>query len=309
MCAEGYIPAGSIDLKMTLNVYNLCFWIGNRFSYVYLQLDPPVVAKVYYTGKYQVFAESCGSVDELVENLLGVLGARLDISEFLELAKEDRILSLFAERYSGWRPRSTSLWWALVVGICQQNASFKQGWRMLHEIVKSYGRTVKVGDSAVPRPPTPREVLGNTDALLHAGVGYRAKTIINAAEALSKPDFTESVLESPPREAEELLKSIKGVGSYTARLAIAFSMRRYELPPVDRWLRKVASIAYMVDEKAVEEYWVEKWGKWSALAAIATTVALDAEPLSKAVERVKRGELLPEPSKKPSPVNMKAFCV
>jgi len=36
---------------------------------------------------------------------------------------------------------------------------------------------VVVGDKEILRSPTPREVLENSEKLLDAGVGYRAKTI------------------------------------------------------------------------------------------------------------------------------------
>ncbi|MEM0368756.1 MAG: hypothetical protein QXN57_04870, partial [Desulfurococcaceae archaeon] len=95
---------------------------------------------------------------------------------------------------------------------------------------------------------------------------------------------------------------------YTARLAIALSARKYDLPPMDNWLRKIISITYGIDEKFAEEFWIEKWGKWSALTSIMVTITLDAEPLSKAIQRISRRELLPKSDLSPTPINMKGFC-
>jgi hypothetical protein len=44
------------------------------------------------------------------------------------------------------------------------------------------------------------------------------------------------------------------------------------------------------------------------LASIAVTIALDAEPLTQALERVRSRRLLPDPYKSPSPFNMEGFC-
>ncbi|MEM4717749.1 MAG: hypothetical protein QXE81_03195, partial [Desulfurococcaceae archaeon] len=139
--------------------------------------------------------------------------------------------------------------------------------------------------------------------------GYRAKTILNTARTLINGYIDEKeLLNMKPLEIERTLRKIKGVGPYTARLAIALFSRKYELPPVDNWLKKIVGIVYSIDESLVENYWIEKWGKWSALAAIATTIALDAEPLSKAVARIRNRQLLPVINQAPTPLNMIGFC-
>ncbi|MDK6028924.1 hypothetical protein QPL79_06070 [Ignisphaera sp. 4213-co] len=309
LCAEGFIRSGDVDLRLILSTYNLCFWLIENGAYVYLPVDYFAVAFVKISGEYNIYSQNCDDVDRLVSILENVLGLRENTLDFYVIAHEDSLLGPFAKSYYGWRLRSTSLWWALVTGVCQQNASFKQGWRMLHNIVKVYGKRVGVGDKEILRPPTPREVLENSEKLLEAGVGYRAKTITNIARFILENKVSEDDLASAsPEEAESILMEINGVGLYTARLALAFSLRRYELPPIDKWLRKIASMAYSIDEKSVEKYWISKWGKWSALAAIAVTIALDAEPLTKALTRVKNKQLLPMKNLTPTPINMIGFC-
>ncbi|MEM1609116.1 MAG: hypothetical protein QXG81_07590 [Ignisphaera sp.] len=98
-------------------------------------------------------------------------------------------------------------------------------------------------------------------------------------------------------ELEGELLSIRGVGEYTSRLALALSLRDYSKPPIDRWLRRIVAEVYKIDEKSVEREYTRVWGRWSALAALYTTVALDAEPLTKALERIRAGRLRPDPSK------------
>lgn len=298
-----------VDCKLAGTVYNLCYWIGDRESYVYLPGDVVSLAVIGYNGKYRVYSEDCADTKKLRLRLEFVMGLNEDLNGFRDIARRDPLLEEFVEKYPGWRLRSTSLWWSLVTGICQQNASFKQGWKVLHNIVKNYNKRVLVDGKEVLRPPDPVEVLSDPEKLLASGAGFRVRTILNAAKAIVNGSVDLRYVERAPTvEAERELKTIKGVGSYTARLALAFGTRRYELPPVDGWLRKIVSTVYGIDEHLVEEYWVEKWGKWAALAAIAVTVALDAEPLTAALERIRKYELLPKPSVKPSPVYMATFC-
>lgn len=309
LCGEGSFERADVDYKLTGAVYNLCYWIGDRESYIYLPGDVIGLAVIDYNGKYRVYSENCTDAKKLRSRLEFVIGLNEDIDSFHHLARRDPLLGGFTETYSGWRLRSTSLWWGLVTGICQQNASFKQGWRILHNIVKNYDKRIVVDGKEILRPPDPVEVLENSEKLLASGAGFRVRVILNTAKAIANSSLDLKYIEKAPVvEAEKELRKIRGVGYYTARLALALATRKYELPPVDRWLRKIASVAYGIDEHLVEKYWIEKWGRWAALAAIAVTIALDAEPLTTALERIRKHELSPKPSARPSPFNMAMFC-
>lgn len=309
LCEAGKLEENEVDYWLVGSVYNLCFWVKGNRLYIYLPVSNTSVAVVDSAGNYEIYSESCEGAGDLERVLRYTMGVYEDLGDFHRRALTDPLLSDFARVYRGWRLRSTSLWWSLVTATCQQNASFKQGWRILHDIVRVYGKRVLVGGEEILRPPTPLEVLSDPEKLFATGAGFRAKTIINIAKALVngvvEPLYVEK---APVTDAEKTLRSIGGVGPYTARLALALSTRRYELPPIDKWLRRIVSAVYNVDERYVEELWVEKWGKWSALASIAVTITLDAEPLTNALERIRRRELLPKPGFWPSPVNMVPFC-
>ena len=261
-----------VDLFKVLSVYNFSFWFDGVTARVVLELDPPAVAVVSVKGEAALYAPEGSDPAELEGRLAAVLGLEEDVSGFLQLAAGDPLLGPFAREWSGWRVRGCSLWWALVTAVCQQNASFRQGWSMLARLVRGYGRLAELeGAGEVLLPPTCGDVLSNPSRLAESGLGYRARTVVNIAEAIASGRIPpeEELARAGTGEVESLLRAVKGVGSYTARLALALSLRRYELPPIDRWV--------------------------SALAVLALTVALDAAPLRKAHERLESGRLLPEP--------------
>lgn len=309
LCHRGRLSSRGVDLKKTLVTYNLCFYIGDDHAFVVLSSEPAIIAKVYFNGTYELFADDCSQEDQWVKRLEFTLGIWEDQSEIYARGLGDPLLGQFLDAYRGLRIRSCDLWWGLVIGVCQQNASFRQGWLLLHRIVDYYGKRVNVDGDEIPRPPTPREILSDVDTLIQTGVGYRAKTIKNTAEFFLE-NKTRNLLEEveDPRDLEATLTSIKGIGPYTARLAMVISLRRYELPPIDKWIRRIASYIYDIDESIVETYWSRKWGRCAGLAALYTTIALDAEPLQRALERIKNKELLPKMTCQPSPLNMKSFC-
>jgi len=303
---ENSIATRSVDLYATLSAYNFSFWFNGKFGYVILDEYGGDVAVVdAETGKYAVFAAKPVDCSESYEKLAWILGLDEDLSVFYDKALADPLLSEFAKAYPGFRLRATSLWWALVTSVCQQNASFKQGWRMLYNIITSYNKRVKLGDHATYLPPIPRDVLENPDLLEIARIGYRKEFIVSIAQWIENKHVTGADLKRLRSEdAEALLRSIRGVGSYTARLALVLSARKYDLPPIDKWLKKIVSEVYSVPEKDVEKFWKNYWEAYSGLASVLVTIALDAVPLTKALERIKRGVLAPVASGGVSPLTL-----
>ena len=295
---RGMAAEQGVDLSKTLGVYNFSFWYDGSVAKIAVDLKTPAVALVSVDGKAQIYAPPGSDATRLEELLLSELGFRESVEGFYAKAVVDPLLSAFAREWRGWRLRSCDLWWALVTAICQQNASFRQGWGMLSKLVALYRRRVELKNRGwMLLPPTPRGVLAEPGKLKEAGLGYRSATVLRVAEAVVSGALpsSEDLAVEPVERAETILKKISGVGSYTARLALALALRKYELPPIDRWVRALAAKAYGVEEKAVEAEWRKRWGRWSALAVVALTIALDAAPLSKAIARLDGGRLLPEP--------------
>ncbi|MET1159525.1 MAG: hypothetical protein ABWW65_01055 [Thermoprotei archaeon] len=303
---SGSIDAGEVDLGLVLSVYNFGFWFNGETGVLQLDIGGKILALIDRNGSYKIYSSGNGSDCSIYEDEIEyLLGINEDLSSFHERGASDPLLGAFIRKYRGWRVRSTSLWWALVIGVCQQNASFRQGWTTLYNIVKGYGKRVVLDGYETYLVPTPRDIVNNPEVLVTARTGYRYKTIIGIAEwFLENPGVEEKLVDMGSRSIEEELKSIRGVGSYTARLALILGFRRYDLPPIDRWLRRIASTVYGVDEKSVEEEWTRRWNRYSGLAALATTIALDAEPLTKALQRIRENRLLPEDTGKPTPLTL-----
>lgn len=304
LVCEGSITRKEADLKLILEVYNFGFWFDGNTGILQLD-DGKVIAVIDTDGKYRIYSHEESNCIEHAEKLEWMLGVHEDLTGFYNIASHDPLLREFAEKYRGWKLRSTSLWWGLVIGVCQQNASFRQGWTMLYKIIKNYEKKIRINDIETYLIPSPKDILENTKPLLMSKTGYRAKTIIEIAKwAMNNYDLIQEFQQMNSKEIEETLKKIKGVGAYTARLALVLGLRRYDLPPIDRWLKRIISTVYGVPEKDAEKIWVEKWNKYSGLAAIAVTIALDAEPLRGALRRISRKLLTPTLRDKSSPLTI-----
>jgi len=294
LCELELKPRGPFNFHLTASCYNFNWWFDGSRCVIPLSSSPPLIAVVRHEDRgLAVTAYGAGGgradVAEAVEHALGV---DEDLTEFYEVAKGDRILHEVPKALSGMRMRATSLWNAMLIAICQQNASFAQGWKMLCRVYRLMGKRVELDGLMTIIPPSPRDFLTNgaRDLLREAGLGYRAETVVRAASAIER-GLLEGVDELGDGEAEERLREVKGIGAYTARLALVLSQRRYGLLPLDRWLERIAREVYGFDD--VERGLKAKWGRWCGLAVFFTTVVLDAEVLSKALRRALTGDVKP----------------
>ncbi len=287
-------PRSPFNFHLTASCYNFKWWFDGSKCIIPLSSSPPLVAVVYHEGPglvATVYGSGEGQAD-VAKALEHVLGVNEDLTEFYRIAEEDKILHEVPKALSGMRMRATSLWNATLIAICQQNTGFAQGWKMLCRVYKLMGRRVELDGITTIIPPSPRDLLtdGAKNLLREAGLGYRAETVVRAALAI-EGGLSEGLERLSDEEAEERLEEVKGIGAYTARLALVLSQRRYGLLPLDRWLERIAQEVYGLED--VEKGLKAKWGGWCGLAVFFTTVVLDAEVLSRALKRALAGDVRP----------------
>ena len=242
--------------------------------------------------------------DEFIEEALRVtdhvMALGEDLREFYDLVRDDPLLAIINGDLRGLHMRAMqSIWEGLLVGICQQNASFRQGWLMVTLLRGVLGSKVflKKYGHKIALLPTPSEVIARKDLLRSTRAGYRTSTILECARSFSKESIE-------PERLEEL----RGIGQYTARIARILALRKYDEFPVDRWFARLIPNAYFnVDEtwpiEKVEKFARERWGKYMGLAAIFITAVIAAETIGDTLKRIHAKNINPFPNK-PSPFTL-----
>ncbi|RLF01357.1 MAG: hypothetical protein DRJ59_06210 [Thermoprotei archaeon] len=288
-------PPEEFNFHLTASAYSFHWQFDGKYLYFPVIRNPLLIVRtsvkdnVVRVDLYGVTGKL--SKDLVTEHVVRTLGLDEKYYEFYNIAEGDPLLAEVARSLRGMRLRTTDLWTALIIAVCQQNASFKQGWRMLYNLFKMFGERVTVeGHGFLLTPPPSLIAKSSSSELMRAGIGYRASTLLELARGF------DDIPQQSPRELERSLRSFKGVGLYTARLALLLAHRFYELPPVDRWTARIVCEVYGckgVSISEAEEVLRKVWGKWSGLAVYYLTIVLDAEPLSKALDRVRKGLLKP----------------
>ena len=308
---------GDFNLKLAGRVYALPWEFNGESSYVQVVLDEhDYVAKVEQKGeKIQVSIfglELKHDPEEIARKALTVLGFYEDLSEYYSKVKNDPILHVIPEKLKGIRMRGRStLWEALVISLCQQNASFMQGWSYIERLHYYIGRRVRLkGEKGIYLLfPKPKEILEKKNTLITCRMGYREKYLVSIAQIYENKFKRMDFSKMKTREIIRILKEVKGVGDYTAKLSTIVAFRRYEVFPADRWFTRIISEIYLHKKITVPQASriAEKiWGKWAGLSAVFLTVVLSAETITKALQLVKSGEFREQllNYKKPSPLTL-----
>jgi N-glycosylase/DNA lyase len=282
----------------TLQAYTLPWQFDGRRAYVPL-CGTSIASLEQKAGEinvtvYATPSEKCW--ENLIDRWKPVVDSSL-LNEYYSRTIGDPLLKCVGHKLRGLSVRLSSIWSAAIVAVCQQNASFLQGWRMVFNVYKLLGRKVVLVHEGAKRlyllPPEPSQV--SEEKLRLAGLGYRARTL----EAIAR-----RVAANPDIPATSLA-GLKGVGSYTLGLIQLLAEAKLDATIVDRWVKGLAAHAYNVSEREAERVWLSRWRPWQGVASYHLTIVFDAEPLSRSLKRLQRGDVCPHlDTSKPTPLTL-----
>ena len=285
------------DLHLTARAYALPGeYDGLRARIPMFLEEDVVVAEVSQVSDEKLlitcFSRKNVRKDLVEEKVKEVLAFNEDLSKYHEVIKSDPVLKLVASELRGMRMRgASSLWNAVLISICQQNASFKQGWGMYRNLVYNMGLKVFLEPGEyLAIAPTPSMVLEQgLNKLKEQKLGYRAHYVLEAAKVFVNEELEDEIREERNDEkAYSVIKRVKGLGVYSGRLALLLAHRRYSLTPLDRWTIRILSEVYARKKLSLteaEKVAKEVWGPWSGLSVYFMTIVLDAEVISSALKR------------------------
>ncbi len=274
---------GFIEVRFDLN----CLRMGYRYSpwmeregkfYQGILCNDRVVKAILRSQKGKLWlcleSNSALSSEEIVwlrERVIYWLGLKDDLSPLLELAKGDRNLQEALTALPGYRLKATStLYEAIISAMLSQNCSAQVFFSMRDKLIKTVGRREGINDEIVYAFPLPGEIeAASEEALMEAGLYYRTKFIRGVAGHLNS-GFLHRLELISPEEGIKALKSLKGIGDYTARVVQIYGLRRYNLLFTDGYVQKLLGTLYLgtakPKPKEIFAFAEGKWGRWQAYA-------------------------------------------
>ena len=198
-----------------------------------------------------------------------------DIKE--KLSKIDNNMETSIEYGKGIRILKQDVWEALISFIISANNNIPRIKGIIERISKKYGKEIKWNNKSYYTFPTPEELSkASVKDLRLLGLGFRDIRVFETTKMVKerKVDLEKlEKIEDINELRDELLK-FPGVGPKVADCIMLFSMKKYEVFPIDVWVKRVMTELYLGKEeenivlsnKKILEFASHKFGKLAGLA-------------------------------------------
>lgn len=167
------------------------------------------------------------------------LGLDYDFAGFASRFGPDPCIGPALTGWPGLRVLRQDRWECLVAFICSSTSSIPRIKRDVNGLAMAFGERVGPGPRDFTFPGPGRLAGAGEAALRRLGLGFRAKYVARAAEAVARGGFDlEAIVRLPYRAALDALTGLEGVGEKVADCVLAFSFDMPEAFPVDRWVKR-----------------------------------------------------------------------
>ena len=168
-----------------------------------------------------------------------------------DLSAIDDYLKVSTEFGSGIRILKQDLWECIISFITSANNNIPRIKKIIERISKEYGEKIVFEGKEYYTFPTPEELSKATvQDLRNLGLGFRDKRIFKTTQMILEKEVDLEKLEKMEDSKairEELLK-LDGVGEKVADCIMLFSLKRYDVFPIDVWVRRVMNDLYIHNE-------------------------------------------------------------
>ena len=164
-----------------------------------------------------------------------------------KLSKIDDNLKISIEYGEGIRILNQDIWETLISFIISANNNIPRIKGIIERISQKYGKEIKWNNKSYYTFPTPEELSQATVKDLRLlGLGFRDSRVYQTTKMVKEKQIDlESLekIENINSLREELLK-FPGVGPKVADCIMLFSMKKYEVFPIDVWVKRVMTELY-----------------------------------------------------------------
>lgn len=141
--------------------------------------------------------------------------------------------------------------------------------KSMNLLAMKYGKKINFENKEYYLFPEPKDLKNITIEELRSEmkVGFRDKYIFNAIKAINSKEFDLNLLENlNTSEALSMLMKYNGIGIKVASCILLFSYGRFDVFPIDTWVKKYMQDTYGIgDVKTIEIMAKEKYSKYSGI--------------------------------------------
>ena len=233
------------------------------------------VLNVKKEGNDIIFKGICdGNIKEICEEYFDLNTNYEKIKE--KLANIDEHLANSINYGNGIRILNQDLWETIISFEISANNNIPRIKGIIERICKKFGNEIKWNDKTYYTFPSIQELSkASIKELRSLGLGFRDKRIYDTTQIFLNKEMTleELINEKDTEKLREKLLVLPGVGPKVADCIMLFSLKRYEVFPIDVWVRRVMNELYIhnEDEEKVSKTELQKLAKekYEGLAGLA----------------------------------------
>ena len=169
-----------------------------------------------------------------------------------KLSKIDDFMKESIEFGEGIRILNQDLWECIISFIISANNNIPRIKKIIDAISKKYGKKVVWNNKEFYLFPTVEELSKATvEELRSLGTGFRDKRIYDTTQKIYNKEINLEEIKNmqDSKEIEEELLKLDGVGPKVANCIMLFSLKRYDVFPIDVWVRREMNDLYIHKEK------------------------------------------------------------
>lgn len=211
------------------------------------------------------------SPDEFKNSIYWYLDLDKDYDEILKkLSSHDEILKKAVEKYRGMRLLNQEPFECMISFIISQNNNIKRIQLLIERLCQTFGKKITYKGYTSWAFPSVESLFGRSaDELKLLGLGYRAEYVKDAVEKVKSGviDF-EQLTKLELHEARQILKTVKGIGDKVADCILLYSLQKYNVFPIDVWVKRVLKEYYGFETKDQVKDFINSFGDLAGYAQL-----------------------------------------
>ncbi len=269
------IPIDSFNLNHIFEC-GQCFRWEKQIDDSYIGIIEDTVLRVAIKNK-KLAVEGITKKEDIKEFLIEYFDLNNDYSAIKSrLSNVDQNLKTSIEYGYGIRILKQNLFECIISYIISANNNIPRIKKIINNISKQFGEEVVFeGNKYYLFPSIEQLSKGNIEDFKAAGAGFRDIRIYNTTQAIYSGSFSLDNLyeiEDIDELEKELLK-LDGVGPKVANCIMLFALKRFDVFPIDVWVRRVMNDLYIhakdenkINNKEILKIARNKFGDLSGLA-------------------------------------------
>ena len=256
-----------LDLENTLTcgqIFRYQQEIDNSFTVV---ISDRVINLKYDNYKLYVKSNKLDNLENVIREYLDLDRDYKSIMDKIQVM--DSTLAKYLDNSLGLKMIKQDKLECIISYVISQNNSVRNIQMSLNMLSEAYGEKVEfLNKEYYLFPKLDRLASLSLEDFRKCKVGFRDKYLVGIIESINNGNFNLNMIDTlNTEEALQYLIKFKGIGMKVASCILLFSYQRFDVYPVDTWVKKFMEDNYnIVGEKNIREYCKKTYGEYSGLA-------------------------------------------